>query len=102
MGITKTDISRIFSDYDVTIEQEGSKQLFWVWLNTNDALLVSYMTVVGCVINGKVYLTKRKYSVTTSRQVNGIARQKYSSEFVEQDVLQKMVDDILALQVPVI
>jgi len=48
------------------IEQVGHKQLFIM----DNRLLVSYLTIVGVEIAGIWYLTSKKYSRTTSRQLN--------------------------------
>lgn len=61
------------------VKQIGSKQLFIVDTK-NGRLLLSYYTVVGCFTD-KWYLTRYKYSYTTSKQLTQFANK--STFFVE-------------------
>lgn len=95
MGITKADIKAMYPNAD-SIEQEGSKQLFFAWINQDKALILSYETIIGASIRGKVYLTDVKYSPTTSRHCSHIARQTYSSWVLSADELQTKVNEVLS------
>ena len=68
MSITIKDICNQFGVSKNLVEQIGHKQLFIVTIN-NCRLLVSYQTVIGKLLNGKWYITKEKFSCTTSKQI---------------------------------
>lgn len=75
---------------EVNIKQIGSKQLFIVDCPINGRLLISYYTVVG-YFNDKWYLTKYKYSLTTSKQLNQFARTtNFQVEWVNEQITLKV------------
>ena len=65
------------------IEQLGSKQMAIVAQPDGTTNLVSYETVVGCKQNGCWYLTTKKYSITTSKQLTQFARTGPNVEWVD-------------------
>lgn len=68
--VKKKDVAKAFNVSLDKVQQIGSKQLFIVYLEDIN-LLVSYLTAVGIFIpvNRTWYITKCKYSPTTSRQI---------------------------------
>lgn len=80
--ITLKDIREVFPNY-TSYTQQGSKQLFvcsgYAGKHTADhhnEILVSYLTIVG-YYDAKLYtwvLTRERYSVTTTQQVNWFAK----------------------------
>lgn len=54
---------------DLRSERCGSTHSAWVY-GVNAKYFVSYRTIVGVVHNGKAYRTARKYSSSTTRQLN--------------------------------
>lgn len=71
--VTKKDIINRYNLKPSQVSQVGSKQLFIVDTIHNGRLLLSYHTVVGYFYD-KWYLTRYKYSSTTSRQLSQFAR----------------------------
>ena len=83
--ITIKDIQARFSLRKSQVSQIGSKQLFIVD-TYNGRLLLSYYTVVG-YFNDKWYLTKYKYSVTTSKQLSQFARSTtFQVEWIDRPI----------------
>ena len=72
MTVTIKDINRVFST--TRVDQIDSKQLFKVDLVGGDRVLISYYTIVGRYKDNQWYLTKEKYSRTTTAQVNSFAK----------------------------
>jgi len=62
--------------HDATkVERVGNKSL-WIVHRRNVSLLVSYQTVVGFKVPGSSWcITDQYYSVTTTRQTNGIMKE---------------------------
>ena len=52
------------------LAESNSMQLFIV----NDNTLVSYKTTVGRLVAGVWHITPQRYSVTTTKQLNGFKR----------------------------
>jgi len=73
MTITRKQVADKFNVNITDVEQVKSQQLFII-IKPDSMLLVSYLTIVGKYINGVWYLTKQKYSVSTSRQMSTFAR----------------------------
>ena len=95
MSITKSNIKAMYpTAHD--IEQTGSKQLFHVWVNPDNALVLSYETIIGVVLKGIAYVTEEKYSSTTSRHCTLLLCSSYSSFRVTADDLQSKVDEVLS------
>lgn len=95
MSITRKDIQAMYPQaHDV--EQTGSKQLFHVWINPDNALVLSYETIIGVVLKGIAYVTEEKYTPTTSRHCNIVLRSSYSSFRVSAEDLQDKVNGVLA------
>lgn len=82
MSVTIKDIKRVFNT--VRVEQVNSKQLFKVDLVGGDRVLISYYTIVGRYINNQWYLTKEKYSRTTTAQLHSFARQCFNHIWVDE------------------
>lgn len=95
MSITKANIQAMYPNAH-GIEQMGSKQLFHVWVNSDNALVLSYETIIGVVLKGIAYVTEEKYSCTTTQHCNMILRQSYSSFRVSAEDLQDKVNEVLA------
>jgi hypothetical protein len=75
-----------FSLRESQVKQVGSKQLFIVDTCTNGRLLISYSTVVG-YFNDKWYLTRYKYSPTTSKQLTQFANKtKFKVEWIAKQI----------------
>lgn len=72
MSVTIKNIASQFNTTRDTVKQIGSKQLFIVSTPTG-TVLVSYYTIVGKLVAGTWYLTTKKYSVTTSKQLRQFA-----------------------------
>ena len=81
--VTKQDITERFNAASVT--QIGSKQLFIAQLQNNVTVLISYYTIVGFERSGIWYVTDRKYSVTTSRQITQFSRNNRVHKLTEND-----------------
>lgn len=92
--VTKKDIAKSFNVSLDNVEQVQSKQLFIVY-TSNAKLLVSYYTVIGVYEFNHCawYITKEKYSTTTSRQIttfrNSIANPVI---FIEANEFSKLVN----------
>lgn len=69
----------------------GSTHSAWVY-GINAKYFVSYRTIVGVVHNGKAYRTARKYSPSTTRQLN-----KHFVSCVEapEEEFNKILDEAL-------
>jgi hypothetical protein len=77
-------------------EQYKSCQCGAVWF-CDEGLIYGYETIIGVYTKGQVYLTTEKYSVTTTRQQNKMAKWLNSSAiYVTPKQLQAHVDTILA------
>ena len=72
MRITVQSIMNTFNVARDKVKQLDSKQLFIVDLPTG-RVLVSYKTIVGAFTDNIWYLTRERYSVTTSRQLSWFA-----------------------------
>ena len=92
---TLTDIRNLYPEAEV--EQFHSMQMFIVYTPSYN-LLLSYTTIVGlCNYQTKIWLlTEKKYSTTTTRQLNRFASQTFSTRWIKeaalQDYLQEFVD----------
>lgn len=71
MTVTIKDIEKAFST--TRVEQIAGKQLFKVDLVGGDRVLISYYTIVGKYIDNQWNLTKEKFNLTTTRQLNSFA-----------------------------
>jgi hypothetical protein len=89
--VTKKDIRARFNlRGEVNIKQVSSKQLFIVDCPINGRLLLSYYTVVG-YFNDRWYLTKYKYSQTTSRQLTQFANStNFQVEWIDKQITLKV------------
>ncbi len=74
-----------------TVEQVDSKQCWYVYFGTQNAIALSYDTIVGCYCKGVFYLTTEKYSQTTNRQCNRMARDFHTVKRVDAAELQLIV-----------
>lgn len=84
--VTKKDIMTRFDLRESQVSQVGSKQLFIVDTIHNGRLLVSYYTVVG-YFNDKWYLTRYKYSKTTSKQLTQFAYiTNFQTEWIDNQI----------------
>jgi len=84
--VTKKDIKDRFSLRDSQVSQIGNKQLYIVDTCHNGRLLLSYYTVVG-YFNDNWYLTRHKYSQTTSRQLSQFARStSFQVEWIDKQI----------------
>jgi hypothetical protein len=84
MSLTVKDTKYFFNSDNV--EQVKSMQLFIV----NNNILVSYKTVIGILDNNDCwYITNRKYSKTTSRQITVFKRSNYHV-IVDDEVIDSM------------
>lgn len=77
--ITIKGVREAFPGY-TSYEQQGSKQLFvcsgYTGADTANKILVSYLTIVGYydAVLCTWILTKQRYSVTTTKQINWFAK----------------------------
>jgi hypothetical protein len=84
--VTKKDVMARFSLRDSQVRQIGAKQLFVIDTIHNGRLLISYYTVVG-YFNDKWYLTKYKYSQTTSKQLTQFANNtSFHVEWIDEQI----------------
>ena len=75
MTVTKENVASQFCIGLDKVQQLGSKQLFIA--ETPDLIvLVSYRTIVGVLKNEVWYLTDKKCSVTTSKQMSQFTRNR--------------------------
>ena len=89
---TLTDIKKLYPNDKVT--QVRSIQLFVV--HKGNPLLVSYRTVIGVRIGDTWYITTKKYSVSTSRQITEFRnelRQCRTFNFIPDEALQKLINN---------
>ena len=96
MKVTKESISVIFGVPLSAIKQIGSKQLFVVNVSNGEIgyrhILVSYRTIIGYNDSEFWYITTRKYSVTTSRQITAFVRDRWDRiKRVDNDTLVSML-----------
>jgi hypothetical protein len=55
----------------IRVHQFGSKEFYEVTTNVPQlAFYVSYLTIVGYYYQGQTFVTEKKYSVTTTRQIS--------------------------------
>lgn len=71
--ITCQNIANEFGIDINNVTQIDSKHLFIVELSNGKTALVSYYTIVGYYVFGTWYITSKKYSATTSRQLSKFA-----------------------------
>jgi hypothetical protein len=74
-----------------TVEQVDSKQCWYVYFGTQNAIALSYETIVGCYVRGVFYLTTEKYSNTTTAQCTRMSRDFNTVKRVDADELQLIV-----------
>ena len=99
--ITKQDIARQFNIAINNVKQIDSKQLFIVndyssldSTHSNKRYLVSYQTIIGIYDfnNCTWYVTKEKFSVTTSRQTSQFINSIHNPVIrVEKEKFKKLV-----------
>ena len=100
MKVTKESISVIFGVPLSAIKQIGSKQLFVVNVSNGEIgyrhILVSYRTIIGYNDSEFWYLTTKKYSRTTSRQISAFSRNRWDRiKRVENEELVALLPDFL-------
>ena len=78
------------------VERIDTRQAFYVYCGTQHMLALSYNTIVGCYCYGTFYLTTDKYSVTTTKQCNRMAKDFHTVERVSEEMLQKIVADSIS------
>ena len=83
--VTRTHIANYFNISVEQVEQHGSKQLFTIQYR-GTRCLVSYYTIVGVYRHGTWYVTRHKYSVTTSKQVSQWSRGISSIVYIEDEI----------------
>jgi hypothetical protein len=66
------------------VEQVGAKQMAIIRDSRDINILFSYYTPVGCKPNDVWYITNRRYSVTTSKQISLFSRD-HNVEIVPHD-----------------
>lgn len=81
--ITKQTVMSLFNTPNVV--RVGRQQLFIVTLLNNVTVLVSYLTVIGYLQDTVWYITERKYSQTTSRQITDFARNNIVHKLTEDN-----------------
>jgi hypothetical protein len=90
MSVTLKDIKTIYPNA-LAIKQHGRKQLFTVLRpGLLPSLLISYRTVVGVLPNNAYcwFITEKKYSPTTSKQITWFMRE-HNSQLVPIDLFTK-------------
>jgi hypothetical protein len=85
MGVTKTHIANYFNIPVEHVEQHGRKQLFTIQYKDTQCL-VSYYTIVGVYRHGAWYITRHKYSRTTSKQVSQWAYGMSGIVYIEEEI----------------
>ena len=60
-------------------------------VNDSFEFYFSYETIIAFKKDGKIYATKEKYSVTTSKHINSI----FPNVFLEKDEFKEMLKEIL-------
>lgn len=82
------------------VEQFKSCQCGWAWYGSA-AIIYSYTTIVGVVLDGVHYLTTEKYSSTTTQQLNKMAKYfHYPRENTDtDDILSKATWIIATAQI---
>lgn len=100
MNVTTKTISAIFGVPLTAIKQIGSKQLFVVNVSNGDIgykhILVSYRTIIGYNDNEFWYITTKKYSQTTSKQITTFSRNRWDRiKRVENEELIALLPDFL-------
>lgn len=97
MKVTKKDISAMFGVSLAAIERVGSKQLFTVYIYTDELgyqkILVSYRTIIGYYDSEAWHITTKGYSQTTSCQITAFSRGR-------QDKIKYIGNDILVSMLP--
>lgn len=87
-----TTLTQVKARYpQFTVSQEGAKQLFTVFTPRGNHFVLSYDTIVACAVNAVLYITKEKYSSTTSRHCSLLSRQYAAHQHVDVDELQLIV-----------
>ena len=67
-------------------------------VGNNVKVLISYSTVVACIVEGEAYKTAKKWSRTTSKHINQFFRDEFliPSEAMEQP--QAFFDDLITIK----
>jgi hypothetical protein len=93
MTVTKRQIAEQFGIDEPKVCPQGNKQLFIVDA-LNYRILVSYQTIVGIYLNYTWYITNKKYSVTTERQLNWfIDKTSHSAIRIDENDLLALLED---------
>ena len=90
-AIVTADIIRYLHN-TVNVEQINSMQLFVV----DNTYLYSYRTLIGVFTGGNWFITTKRYSNTTSKQISKFSRLvglEYINR-VEQEQLEQLVDNL--------
>jgi hypothetical protein len=94
MRVTIKDITNNFNVQRDKVKQVKSQQLFIVDL-IGGRVLISYYTVVGLFHNSTWFIDERKYSVTTTKQVNQFRRStKFESVILSPATFDDLRDAI--------
>ena len=96
MNVTKKDISAIFGVSLAAIEQINNKQLFMVYIYTDELgyqkILISYRTIIGVYDDEMWHITTKKYSQTTSSQITSFSSSRWGRiKRVNNDTLVSML-----------
>ena len=92
MSVFKKDIQLAYNVAPNMVKQIASKQLFNVDTSYLGRLLVSYRTTIGVFHNGVWFITKEKFSPTTSKQTSQFIN---STSFEVKRVDKETFDDLL-------
>ena len=94
MSVTKKNISSIFGVPLSAVKQVGAKQLFIIYIPDGGyrLILVSYKTIIGYHDSDGWYITTKKYSHTTSRQITAFSRGRLGKiKRIDNDTLVSML-----------
>jgi hypothetical protein len=93
--VTIKDIQLAYNVAANMVYQVGSRQMFMVDTSYLGRLLVSYRTTIGVFYNGVWYVTKEKFSATTSKQTTMFCNStSFKVERVDAPTFQDLLDSI--------
>jgi len=83
--VTRAQVASYFGIDLTDVEQHGAKQLFTIQYKGTQCL-VSYYTIIGVYRHGTWYVTRHKYSRTTSKQVSQWAYGMEGIVYIEEEI----------------
>jgi len=86
-----TTIKQIKERFNTT-DVEPVRGQSWI---VNNRFFVSYSTIIGINSGGVWYVTRQKFSSTTSRHVSEFSKQVYNMELMDIDIFQDLLDAVM-------